>query len=467
MSTKTEPSTLLGAPGQVTDRLRMRKLVITSAAIASSGATTLVFNVSAARSLLPAEFGDVAREWSVAMLVAQLTMAGASIALARHIGQAGDDDARWSQAWGGLRLLWSCSLICSLAYPALAAAGLAPLSVSSVLAGWAVAVIYPVYFGMKSFLFVLDRIELYAKLEFASDLIFYILLVLLLTEFPKWVMGSFALAYGCFVIVVTRIVAQRAVRKTKVEVRAPLVRYTGLAMVSTYASVARFPAVIALTGVVTGSIVSGRVFALLALLTPLLLVPQAASILTFASFARSRNPYEDQSLRTTVRLTFIVTMVPIVIGVIAAHPILVLIYGSQFGPLAGSFGVLLLGLGPMVVGMVVGNALAGAGAVGTTAAIAIPGFLLTLILACLGGELHGGPGILIGCGVGIAVNGIILAGVGMVRLNLQFKDFVGGLFLVAVGGVALLQPGLATAIGGLVVAVLLFKHIHMREVALQ
>jgi hypothetical protein len=44
------------------------------------------------------------------MLVAQLTMAGISPALARHIGQRERDSERWSQARGGLRLL--CCIQC-------------------------------------------------------------------------------------------------------------------------------------------------------------------------------------------------------------------------------------------------------------------------------------------------------------------------------------------------------------------
>jgi O-antigen/teichoic acid export membrane protein len=445
----------------------IRKLAIASAAIASSGATTLVFNVAAARMLLPKDFGEVAREWSVAMLVAQLTMAGVSPALARHVGQAGNDGERWAQTRGALRLLWLSALVCSLAYPALAFAGLAPVSASSLLAGWAVTVIYPVYFGMKSLLFVLDRIPLYAKLEVGSDLIFYGLLALFVVEAPHWVVSSFALAYGCFVITVTRVIAYRAECRTTVAVSASLIRYVGFAMLSTYASVARFPAVIAVAGVVTGSVISGHVSALLALLTPLLLIPQAASILTFASFARQRSPDEDQGLRGTVRLAFAVTMGPVVIGVIAARPILVLIYGSQFASLAGSFSILLLGLGPMIVGMPIGNALAGGGAVRTTALIAIPGFLLTIALACVGGELDAGPGILIGTGLGLAINGIALAVVGMARLNLQFKDFADGLLLVAVGAVALVQPMIAAVVGVLAVAVLLVRHLHLREAALR
>jgi O-antigen/teichoic acid export membrane protein len=448
-------------------RARTRKLALTSAAIASSGATTLIFNVAAARSLSPIEFGDVAREWSTAMLVAQLTMAGISPALARHIGQRERDGERWSHAWGGLRLLWICALACSLLYPVLTVVGLAPVSIASIAAGWAVATIYPIYFGMKSFLFVLDRVKLYAKLEFAADALFYILLALLLTQAAQWVVASFALSYGCFVIVVARIVAHRASIKAKVAVSVPLVRYTGFAMLSTYASVARFPAVVVVAGVVTGTTTAGQVSALLALLTPLLLVPQAASMLTFATFARARTADEARDLPATVRLTFTVTMVPIVLGVLLAPTLLAGIYGSSFATLAPAFGVLLLGLGPMVAGMPIGNALAGSGAVKTTAAVAIPGFLVTVSAAAGGGYMSGGSGLLVGCGIGTALTGVALALIGAARLELRFKDFADGLLLMAVGAIALFQPLAAVAAGALAVGALAFRHLHMREVAVQ
>jgi O-antigen/teichoic acid export membrane protein len=448
------------------DRLGVRRLTITAVAIASSGATTLLFNVAAARTLSAISFGEVAREFSVAMLVAQLTMAGMAPALMRHSGQGDGDEKRWSRARGGIPLLCLSSLMCALAYPLLALAGLAPVSAASLIAGCAVAVVYPIYFGLKSFLFVLNRVETYAKLEFTTDALFYAILATLLAIASSWAVASFALAYGCFVGVAIRVISRRASIPSKVRLDKPLLSYAGFAMLGTYASVARFPAIVAATGIVVGTVASGHISALLALITPLLLIPQAASILTFATYARVRGPNETGDLSATLRLTFTGAMIPIVIGVIASHFIVTTIYGPSYGALAPAFAVLLLGLGPMVAGMPIGNALAGSGHVRLTAAVAIPGFLLTVAMACAGGALDGASGILLGCALGVALNGLVLAIISIARLNVHLDDFLGGLLLMGVGGIGLVEPYAALAAGLAMAAGVVVVRLRTREARL-
>src|SRR5262249_7682317 len=140
------------------------------------------------------------------------------------------------------------------------------------------------------------------------------------------------------------------------------------------------------------------------------------------------------------------------------------IYGTQFGVLTGAFGILLLGLGPMIAGMPIGSALAGAGDVRATAAVSVPGFVLTVVMACIGGELNGASGILVGCGLGLGLSGVALAIVAVPRLNLRLEDFAGGLLLAGVGVIALIDRYIAVAaVMALMVAAIAW-HARTREV---
>ena len=69
---------------------------LTTVALAASGSTTLLFNVVLARRLSVAGFGEVARTYSIALAVAQITMAAvAPAARVRGLTQTGRfDEAR-------------------------------------------------------------------------------------------------------------------------------------------------------------------------------------------------------------------------------------------------------------------------------------------------------------------------------------------------------------------------------------
>ena len=54
----------------------VQRLGLTTIALASSGSTTLLFNLICVRVLSPGAYGNVARTFSLGMAVAQLTMAG-------------------------------------------------------------------------------------------------------------------------------------------------------------------------------------------------------------------------------------------------------------------------------------------------------------------------------------------------------------------------------------------------------
>ena len=320
-----------------------------------------------AHALSRPAYGDVARSLSLALAVAQLTMAGLAPAVARAVAGGQDDGRRRARAAAARPLtLAACSAAALLVVP-LAAAGLAPWRPGSVGPAVLVAAVYAVYFALKCVLFALDEVALYARWELIADGLFFAALALLVLLAPGAALLVFALAYGVFVLAVWR---RLAGARGRLAVDGGFRRYAALATVATYASVARLPLVTALAGALAGSRDAAGIAGVVAIVTPLFLVPQAAGMLTFAAVARA--PGADHSARVgqLVRAVAVCSAAVVLPLALLARPVVELLLGPSYRNVAASFVIVALGSLPQLVATPVANAISGEGAVGLNAALA-------------------------------------------------------------------------------------------------
>ncbi len=384
-------------------------------ALGASGATTLAFNLVLAHVLSRPDYGDVARSLGLALAVAQLTMAGLAPALARSVAGA-PAEHRWSRAGAALGIAATASLATAILYVPLAAAGLAPWRAGGLATGVAVAAVYAAYFALKCQLFALDEVATYARWELTADAIFFALLAAFAVVAPKDALVVFAAAYGLFVVAVTRIVLRRGQRRAeRVDLDRAFGRFTLLATVATYASVARLPLVTALVGAVSGSRDAAGIAGISALVMPLFLVPQAAGMLTFAAFARAPGGDHRAQLARMVRAVALCSAAVAVPLVLLARPLVDVLLGASYRNVATAFVVLVVCAVPQLVATPVGNAISGEGAAGVNAVLASVALVVALVGTAVLAPRYGVLGAASALGASMAVLGISTLLVGRVR----------------------------------------------------
>jgi len=432
-----------------------RRLGVTTIALASSGSTTLIFNLVLVRVLPASSYGDVARTFSLGMAVAQLTMAGISPAIAREVAHAESDDRRFRRARGGIRLLVVACVVTSLLYLPLALTGLAPTTPLALLLGWALALVYAWYFGLKMILFVLGWPTRYAALELSSDVIFFITLAVLAVAAPAEGVLAFSLAYAIFLLVAMRMIRARASEREPLRIDRSLLRYTGWASLATYASVGRFAIAVSLAGAVANSVVAGRLAALLAIIMPFFLLPQAAAVLTFADVARARGAGGDSGhpVRLMCRVSAWVSAGIIPICCLFAHEIVRLAVGARYDSASLSFTVLIIGVAPQIASLPLGQALAAQGWVVANASCAIAGFVVMLAGIVLFVRHNGVLGGSIAFAASMIVTGVTVTYLGHRRFGIGWPEISGTLVAMVLGLGALLFSGFSLPVRGLTLAI--------------
>jgi O-antigen/teichoic acid export membrane protein len=383
-------------------------------ALGASGATTLAFNLVLAHVLSRAAYGDVARSLALALGVAQLTMAGLAPALARAVAGA-PAERRRSRAAAALGPAALASGVVALLYVPLAAAGLAPWG-QGVAVGVLVAAVYAAYFALKCILFALDEVAFYARWELTADAVFFALLAAFAVRAPHDSLVVFALAYGLFVAGVARFLLRRGDRRAeRVEPDRDFGRFTALATVATYASVARLPLVTAVAGAAAGSRDAAGVAAVVALVMPLFLVPQAAGMLTFATFARAPAADHRAHLNQMVRAVAVCSVAIGVPLVLLAEPLVSLLLGSSYRGDSTAFVILVLGAVPQLVATPVGNAISGEGAVGINATLASAALVVALVGTAVFAPRYGVVGAASSLAASMALLGVGTLAVGLFR----------------------------------------------------
>jgi O-antigen/teichoic acid export membrane protein len=414
---------------------RLRRLGLPTVALAASGSTTLGFNLVLARSLSPDQYGEIARAFAVSMAVAQLTMASIAPAVARIVAGAPDDDRRFGLAPSAIKIVACMSALVALLYIPLAVAGFVPEGPGLFLGGLALAVVYATYFGIKMILFALDRVREYARLEFLSDALFFALLVALVAWRPDGALFSLALAYLVFVALGWQYVSVRAQARRPVKLDRAVARYSALALVSTYASVVRFPAAIALAGFLATSAVSAEIALVVGLVMPLFLIPQAAGAITFAEVARDPEG-GPKGVRAMVHVIALLSSLVCVLVALFAQPILELIGGAAYTSTAPAFVVVLLCLVPQLAAIPIGNAAAARGGIAVKAAISTVGLLVVVVGTLFAAPEYGATGAAVALGIGLAVAGTLSLAYGFVHYGLRVSDVSGALVITAAGVLA-------------------------------
>jgi O-antigen/teichoic acid export membrane protein len=356
----------------------LKRLGWTTLGLAGSGSTALVFNVVMARVVSHAQFGHIARTYAAAMIVAQITMAGVTPALTRVVAQASDERERMELARAASRRLVGLIAPLGVLYLIFGATGLAPGDALSLLLGCLIALVYPLYFGLKTLLFALSLIRTYTILECAADVAFFAVLGAFAVLAPRFSLLSFSLAYGGFSVVTYLLFRRSATVPRPIKVSRALVRFAALATVGSYATATQSLVVLLLTGVLGSSAEAGQLAAVLALTSPFALLPQAAGILSFVSAARPADGFEA-SLRQMVRLVATAVGCACCAAAAFAYPLVRLVLGQSYEKAVPSLLVLLVGVSAILGMTAIGNALAGAGRIGTTATISASGFLVAVV----------------------------------------------------------------------------------------
>lgn len=293
-------------------------------------------------------------------------MAGVAPAIARSVAAGDDDEERWARAAGSTRLITLATAAVSLLVIPLSALGLAPWRGQFVVSALLVAAIYAAYFALKCVLFALDQVVAYARWELACDGVFLVVLAMFAFVAPRAAIITFAIANGLFAVAAFRMVRARA--KTRVRLRVDR-RYAALATVATYTSVARLPLTTTVVGAVAGSRDAAGIAAIVAIMMPIFLVPQAAGMLTFAAFARAPRADNSAHLAWTIRAVAVCSTAVIFAMVLLARPVVSLLLGESYRELASSLVIVSLAALPQLVATPVGNAISGEGAVGINAAL--------------------------------------------------------------------------------------------------
>jgi O-antigen/teichoic acid export membrane protein len=441
--------------------LRESRVGLTTVALAASGSTTLLFNVVLARRLSVAGFGEVARTYSIALAVAQITMAAVAPAIAWRVARERSDEDRYSRARASLVLLFAAVVCASFCFFVAVLAGLAPSGPVFVAGGWLFTIVYPTYFGLKTILFALDRSRLYARLEFLSDGIFVVFLLAFAVLAPRAGMVTFSIAYGVFVFLAVRFIGRSSSRESAAGLGAgrPLVRYGLLAGAATYSSIVRFPLAVVVAGAVAGATAAGPVAAVIALTMPLFLVPQAAGILTFAGVARS-DEEAHLLVRRGVRSVAVATAVFASAAIVLAPHVIPRLLGPRYADTVGPFVVLVACLVPQLIATPIGNALAGEGAVGLSAAVSVAGLIVALAGAAAGAGFDGVDGALFGLGISAVLTGCTLLLVGIRRYALRVRDLVPAFLVVVAIAIEPVSPWATLAV---VAAVLIGRAARMPE----
>lgn len=435
IATRAVSNTRLRVPAEI------KRLSLTTVAFASSGATTLIFNLVLVRVLSVSAFGTVARTFALGMAVAQMTMAGVSPAIGRRVAHARSDDQRFSQARGGVRaLLISCGIVSLLYFP-LAFAGLGPTTALSLVLGWSLALVYATYFGLKFLLFMLDWAARYARLEFISDAIFFVALILLATLAPTAGVLTFSIAYSVFVLMATHLISQRGHSSQAISLDRSLLKYAGWASLATYASVGRFTAVVVITGAMVGSAAAGELTAVLAIIMPFFLIPQAAAVLTFADVARAKGSATSMRVRAICKAVGWLSAFAIITCCLFAPEIVRVLLGSRYGTTTKEFVILIICMAPQIVALPIGNALAAMGAVALTAGLSIAAFIALLLGLALLAPAFGALGAAIAFGLSMLIGGLSAIIVGSIRFELGLWEVAGTAVSMALGVVAFASSG--------------------------
>jgi O-antigen/teichoic acid export membrane protein len=425
----------VNTPSVGIDTSRLRRLALPTVALAASGSTTLGFNLVLARALSPDQYGEIARAFAVSMAVAQLTMASIAPALARLVAGAPDDERRFDLAPSAIKVVaWVSALVACLYIP-LALAGFVPDGPALFFGGLALAVVYATYFGIKMILFALDRVRVYARLEFLSDALFFALLAALVLWRPEAALFSLVLAYAVFLLVGWRYVGARAQAPKTVKLDRGIARYSALALVSTYASVVRFPAVVAVAGLLATSKVSAEIALVVGLILPLFLIPQAAGAITFAEVARDPEG-ESHGVRPMVHVIALLSSLVCVLVALFAEPILELIGGAAYTSAAPAFVIVLLCLVPQLAAIPIGNAAAARGGIAVKAAISTLGLLIAVVGTVVAAPEYGVTGAAVSLGIALAVAGSLSLAYGFVHFGLRVSDISGALVITAAGVLA-------------------------------
>jgi O-antigen/teichoic acid export membrane protein len=419
---------------------RLRRFALPTVALAASGSTTLGFNLVLARTLSPAQYGEIARGFAVSMAVAQLTMASIAPALARVVAGAADDHRRFELAPSAIKILAGTAGFVSCLYVPLAFVGFVPEGATLFFGGLLLAGVYATYFGIKMILFALDRVRTYARLEFLSDALFFVLLAMLVIWQPQAALFSLGGAYLVFVLLGWRYVSSRTRRRKRIGLDRAIARYSALALVSTYASVMRFPAVVAVAGLMATSAVSAEIALVVGLVMPLFLIPHAAGAVTFAEVARD-NEAEPHGLRATVHLIALLSSSVCVLIALFAEPILALIGGVAYESAASAFAIVLLCLVPHLMAIPIGNASAARGAIAVNAAISTAGLLIVVVGTVIAAPEYGAIGAAVALGIGLAVSGSAIVVYGFYAFGLRLSDVSGALVITAAGVLATTVPG--------------------------
>lgn len=363
-----------------------------------------------AHVLSRAAYGDVARSLGLALAVAQLTMAGLAPAVARAVAGGQDDERRRARAAGALPLTLAAGSATALLVVPLAALGLAPWRGGPVAAAVLVAAVYATYFALKCVLFALDAVGTYARWELGCDGVFFATLAALAVLAPGAALVVFAVAYGIFVVGVARLLAGRRPERVTVDRR-----YAAVATVATYTSVARLPLVTAVVGAVAGSRDAAGIAGVVAIVMPLFLVPQAAGMLTFATFARAPGGDHAGHLLWTIRTVALCSAAVVVPLVLLARPLVSLLLGASYRNVAPSLAIVALAALPQLVGTPVGNAISGEGAVGVNAAIGGVALAVALVGAAVLAPRYHVAGAAAALGASMVVLGVSTLAVGWVR----------------------------------------------------
>lgn len=418
--------------------VKAQRLAVTTVAFAFSGATTLVFTLVLVRVLSSVSYGVVARTFALGMAVAQLTMAGIAPAIAREVAHAQSDDLRFARARGAIRVLAYWCGLASLLYFPLALVGLGPTNTLSLLLGWALGLVYSLYFGLKLLLFTLDRSATYAALELLSDAIFFATLVALALVAPAAGVLTFSVAYLFFVLAATRLIRRHGSTTIRLPVDRKILKYTTWAFVATYASVGRVPITVALTGAIAGSALAGRIAALLAIIIPFFLLSQAAAVLSFADVARARAAGGDGgvSVRLMCRVSGWVSALTIPTCCLFAHQIVELALGARYSSAVSSFVILIICLAPQTAAQPAAQALAAKGAVVANAAMALGAFAILIAGIVLLVPRHGLLGAAIAASVSMVVMGVAALVRGHLRFGIGLREVAGTLAAVGLGLVA-------------------------------
>jgi len=411
---------------------------LTTVAFATSGATTLIFNLVLVRVLSAAEYGSVARAFALGMAVAQLTMAGIAPAIARWVAQGADDESRFSRARGGALSVCLAALVVSSVYFPLAWTGLAPTTTLSLLLGWALALIYASYFGLKLLLFVAGLSTRYAVLELASDAALFVALALLAVLLPRAALLAFALAYGLFIAMAVRVLSRRGHSVARIPLDRRLAGYAGWASLATYASIGRFSVVVVVTGAIAGSPTAGRLTALLAIIMPFFLVPQVAATLTFADVARAGKDGAIRQIQTMCRVAGWVSAFAAVTFCLLANDVVHVLLGANSGGLTVSFVILVLAVTPQMLASPIGGALAAEGSVALTARASIAAFALMVVALGVLVPAYGLLGATIAFGVSMMASGLWAITIARKRFALGPRELAGTAVAITLGAVAIL-----------------------------